>query len=240
MRKGQRLVIRRERPGRRRYFAALALVVLVLAIAAAYLLGERSGGYLRAKTGHEIAKLDRALQTESTQNTKLQGRIAFLGHALTLANSSASALKASLAAQQQELADLKQNLAFYEGLVTPPDSNGAVLRIAGLQLIPTASARQYQFQIVLVRTDGKTTPALKGVCKVTVSGTRNGRTEHLSLQAISPDSDDPLHFTLRYFANLAGTLALPSGFVPKQVNVDVQVQDQGSVSGSYSWPIFRG
>lgn len=238
---GHKLVIRRERTGRRRFFAALALFVAVLALAAAYLLGEHRGGYLRFATAREISRLESALKAQTKRNADLQGRTAFLEHSLALAASSASALKTSLAAQQGQLAELKQNLAFYEGLVKPKDSSGAPVRIAGLQVMPTGALREYEFQIVLVRTDGKKKPPLRGVCNVTVTGLRNGKTEHLPLRTISSSaSDTALRFTLGYFANLAGTLALPTGFEPKQVDVEVELQGGEKVNGSYSWHIFRG
>lgn len=237
---GQRIVIRREHPRRRRFFAALALFVAVLALAASYLVGEHRGGFLRFESARQISRLNGAVRKESARNAELERRTAFLEHSLSLAASSTAALKASLSTQQQRLAKLKQNLAFYEGLVTPKDTSGAPVRIAGLQLIPMGASHEYRFQIVLVRTNGRKKPLLRGVCNVTVSGVRRGKTERLSLRAASQSGDDKLHFTLGYFTNLAGILALPSGFVPKQVDVNVELDGGSTVSGSYSWLIFRG
>lgn len=235
-----KLVVRRENPGRRRLFAGLALLVVVLALAAAYLVGERQGGYLRFATQHHIARLDGALAAVTRKNEALTAKVAFLGHSLTLAGQSASAVKAALAKQQGELVKLRQQLAFYRGLVVAPASGDASVRIAGLQLLPTGAAGQYRYQIVLVRADGKTSPELKGTCRLTVKGTRAGKEASLSLASLSASGDDPIDFTLRYFANLAGTLQIPGGFEPTEVDVEVKMHGDGSVSGSYSWPVFRG
>lgn len=235
----QKLVVKRENPGRRRLYAGLALVVVVLALAAAYVAGERRGGYLRVATGRQIAKLSGALATVSGENEKLKTRAAFLSHSLALAAQSASAVKAALATQQGELVKLRQEVAFYRGLVAPPANGDATVRIAGLQLLPTGASREYRYQIVLVRADGKTSPALKGSCRLSVKGTRDGKKQTLSLKTLSP-GDDPVDFTLRYFTNLAGTLEIPAGFDPEEVDVEVRMQGDGTVTGSYSWPVFRG
>ncbi|MGH8427124.1 MAG: DUF6776 family protein [Gammaproteobacteria bacterium] len=243
MRPKHKLVVKRERHGRRRLVTTLVAVLVVgviLALAAAFLGGERWGGYRQLANRTETAKVTHALAAQSAQNAALKVRVAFLQHSLSLANASASALKANMATQQDEFVKLKQELDFYQGLVNPSGAGGAKVRIGGLQLLATTSAREYHFQIVLVRADGKTGPALAGTCEVAVSGTRNGKEVHLPLKTVAPGSADPLHFTLRYFTNLSGTLTLPAGFTPEEVEVRVQMHGDPTVTGTYSWPVFRG
>jgi len=237
LRKKHRLVVRRERP--HRLYLVLAAAVVLMALAAAYLLGEHRGGFLRFRTGAKIARLDHALSQQAAQDEKLRLRVAFLEHALSLAHQSAGALKNTLSEQQGELAELRQHLDFYRGILTTGNGSASI-RIGGLQVLPTGRRREYRFQIVLVRADGKSKPALTGDCGVTVSGERDGKTVELPLRRVSPQADDPLKFRLRYFTNLAGTLDLPAGFTPQSVSVTVHIKGDGTVEGRFNWPAFRG
>ena len=217
----------------------MLVLAVVLLVAGAYWFGESRGGYLHFRAAAALSKADSALAQRSTENARLRLRVSFLEHSLKLANQSATITKQTLIKQQGQINDLQRQLAFYRGIVSPAASGSAV-RIAGLQVLPDGSSREYRFQIVLVRADEDSHSPLHGTCSVTVSGERGGKQERLSLGSVSPDTPDPLKFTLRYFANLSGALHLPAGFTPHQVDVSVDVRGNGKVTASYNWPAFRG
>lgn len=233
------LVVRPHNPRRRRIYLAASGLAVIGFVAAVYWFGESRGGYLHFSSAAKLSKANRALEIRSRENAKLRLRVSFLEHSLKLADQSAVIIKQSMIKQQDQINDLQRQLAFYRGIVTPAQTDSAV-RIAGLQVLPDGSPREYRFQIVLVRGDEDTKVPLRGTCSVTVSGERGGKSERLSLGAVSPDTPDPLKFTLRYFANLSGALHLPAGFTPHQVDVSVDVQGKGKISASYNWPAFRG
>lgn len=208
-------------------------------IAGAYWLGESRGGYLHFRSAAALSRVNRALADQSRENARLHLRVSFLEHSLKLVNQSAVITKKSLIKQQGQLDNLQRQLAFYRGIVTPGET-GAAVRIAGLQVLPAGSSREYRFQIVLVRGGENSKSPLRGTCSVTVSGERAGKKERLSLGSVSPDTPDPLKFTLRYFANLSGALRLPAGFTPHKIDVSVDVRGKSKISTSYSWPAFRG
>jgi len=237
VRKKHRLVVRRERP--HRLYLLLAAGVVLMALVAVYLIGERRAGFLRFRSEAKIAHVDHALSQTSAENEKLRLRVSFLEHALSLSHQSAGALKNTLSQQQTRLAELRRNLDFYRGILTAGNGSASI-RIGGLQVLPTGRRHEYRFQIVLVRADGKSSPALSGTCGVTVTGERGGKTVALPLRRVSPSADDPLKFRLRYFTNLAGTLDLPAGFKPRSVKVNVDIKGDGTVKGRYNWPAFRG
>ncbi|HEX5313791.1 MAG TPA: DUF6776 family protein [Gammaproteobacteria bacterium] len=238
-----RVVVKREHHAHRPIVIGLVVVAVVaglVALAATFYFGERWGGYRQFASHAEKAKISRALAARSSQAAALTDRVAFLERSLSLANASASALKANVVKQQAKQVDLEQKVAFYQRFMQPAAGDGAKVRIAGLQLLPTGRAHDYRFQIVLVRADGKTSPTLEGRCKLEVSGTRKGKPESLSLAALSPRGAEPLDFTLRYFTNLSGALRLPAGFSPEAVKVEVEMKGEPEIAGTYSWPMFRG
>ena len=220
-------------------YLALGVLVLLMALAVTYWYGERRGGYLHFETAAQLARTGKALEKQSDENARLRLRVSILEHSLKLANESASEVKKTLIKQQGQLNDLQRQLAFYRGIVAPPAKDAAV-RIAGLQVLPDGSSRAYRFQIVLVRADDKSKPALHGRCTVTVSGERNGKTIRLALASVSPNTPDPMRFTLRYFTNLSGALRLPSNFTPHEIDVSVDVEGKGTTRASFNWPTFSG
>ncbi len=233
------LVIRPHHPHRRRIYLILSILVAAIVLGGVYWFGESRGGYLHFHAVAALSRANRALAEQARTSAGLRLRVSFLEHSLTLAEQSAVIVKKSLIAQQGQLNKLQRQLAFYRGIVAPAKT-GAAVRIAGLQVLPDGSAREYRFQIVLVRGDGDSRLPLRGTCSVTVSGERGGKEERLSLSAVSPNTPNPMKFTLRYFTNLSGALRLPPGFTPHKVDVTVEVRGKGSISTSYSWPAFRG
>ncbi|MGH8127306.1 MAG: DUF6776 family protein [Gammaproteobacteria bacterium] len=235
----KRSVIVRSHHPRRRIYLIVAILAVAAALAGIYWFGESRGGYLHFRETAALAKANRALADQARANAQLQLRVSFLDHSLKLANESATLVKKNLIAQQSQLNHLQRQIAFYRGIVTPGET-GAAVRIAGLQVLPDGSSREYRFQIVLVRGDENSKSPLRGTCSVTVSGERAGKKERLSLGAVSPSTPDPMKFTLRYFTNLSGALRLPVGFIPHHVDVSVEVKGKDKISASYSWPAFRG
>jgi hypothetical protein len=233
------LIVRHHRPGLRRFYLALGVLVLLMALAVTYWYGERRGGYLHFETAGQLASSAKALEKQSDENARLRLRVSFLEHSLKLANQSATEVRKALIKQQGQMNDLQRQLAFYRGIVAPPASDAAV-RIAGLQVLPDGSSRAFRFQIVLVRADDKSRPALRGRCTVTVSGERDGKTIRLALASVSPNTPDPMKFTLRYFTNLSGALRLPSNFTPHEIDVSVDVEGKGTTRASFNWPTFSG
>ena len=212
---------------------------MIAALAAMYWFGESRGGYLHFRTAAKLERINRALAAQSSANAKLRLRVSFLEHALQLAEQSASVNKKNMIEQQSRFDALKRRLAFYKGLVKP-SATGSAVRIAGLQVLPDGASREYRFQIVLVRADNASKKPLHGTCSVTVRGQMGGRERRLPLRQVAANTPDPLRFNLRYFANLAGTLRLPSGFTPQRIEVEVKVRGKGKVTASYNWPVFRG
>lgn len=238
-RRDRRLVVRHESPYRRRIYALLALLVVMGGVTAAYLLGERRGGYLRFVSATTITRLNRTVADEARKNATLEIRKAFLEHALALANQSARAVQKTLILQQRQAGELRQKLVFYQGILTP-GTDAAPVHIAGLQVLATGNRREYRFQIVLVRArEDKSAAPLRGVWRLDLSGTRNGRSVKLGLARLGGGGDGKMHFTLRYFSNLAGTLRLPRGFEPHTVTIRIDLQGGGRTSGTYSWHVFR-
>lgn len=217
----------------------LAALVAVAALAFAYFAGAHWGGSEHLRAAGETARMSKALLAESAANEQLRSRTAFLEQSLALANQSEAATRKNLFDEQAKQVALRQKLAFYEGILTQGEDRAPV-KIAGLQIIPTGNAREYRFQIVLVRAQGKTGKFLSGTCSVTISGETNGKNARLSLAEVMPGGADPIKFRLHYFSNLAGTLRLPVGFKPERVDVAIKTEGAADMTGSYSWPAFRG
>lgn len=240
MRKSSRPRLRMDRRDKDWRRIALATLVAVVVLAFVYFLGVYWGQPQGLRTAAQSAQLEQALSEQSVANARLQSRVAFLEQSLLLSKKSEAATREALFELKAQQVQLRRKLAFYEGIVTA-GSGKAEVKIAGLQIIPTRNAREYRFQIVLVHAGDNRGKSVSGTCHIVVSGTLNGEAQRLALNHISVRGAGPLDFTLRYFSNLAGTVRLPKGFKPRQVEITVsRKKGETSVTGSYSWPAFEG
>ncbi len=228
-----------ERSTPRRGLVAAIVASALLALALAYFAGVYWGAPAPVRAAARHDTLARALKAQAGESAKLRARVAFLEQSLAIAKQSGAATRKALFNEQADEVALKKKLAFYQEMLQQ-GTDGATVKIAGLQIVPTAGARKYRFQIVLVRTrrPGKQ-GHVSGTCSITLVGERDGKPVRLPLDKLSA-SDNPMKFRLRYFQNLAGTFRLPAGFEPREVDVAIKVGDAASVTSSYSWSIFQG
>jgi hypothetical protein len=232
-------MVRRIRaPEPRDWQWALIVLIALFALALAYFSGAYWGAPASLRASARQGQLARALKARSGENAKLRARVAFLTQSLALSKQSEADTKKLLFKQQAGEVALKKKLALYQGMFAQGTSSGPV-DIAGLQIIPTANAHVYRFQIVLVRAKSGKHSYISGNCAIAVAGTRAGKPARLSsAQVLSGAS--PIKFKLRYFKNLAGTLRLPAHFKPKEVDISIASGTAPTTTSSYSWPLFKG
>ncbi|MGH8274787.1 MAG: DUF6776 family protein [Gammaproteobacteria bacterium] len=239
MHKKPRLVMRREGDDRGRQLFGLAVIIAALALALAYFAGVYWGAPAPVRTASGQGEVARALAAQSAANAKLRTRVAFLEQSLAMSRQSEADTKKAFFKQQASEVALKKKLAFYQGMFPQSGSGLAAVKIAGLQIIPDANAREYRFQIVLVRADATRRKPISGTCAIAITGTRDGKPARLSLAEVS-SQNSPIKFKLRYFGNIGGSFRLPAGFEPKKVNVSIRAGDGSSADSSYDWSLFQG
>lgn len=235
------VVVRVHNPWKRRIALTLVIFASFLAIVGTYFIGEWRGGYLHFRTATRLGRLHDEITKLKTKNEQLGKRLVFLKHTMKINAASRASLEHTLQKQQSEFVRMKNDLAFYQGIVAPAQGSVGVT-IGGFQVLPTEDPHEYRYQIVLVRSRGHAPADVHGKCWITVSGTRAQKKVTLSLKSLSPNGIAEKKFQLHYFQNLAGTLVLPAAFMPRRVSVKVLVSGDsgGQVIQTFSWPESKG
>lgn len=140
-----------------------------------------------------------------------------------------------IAALQSDIAELKQELAFYRGILASTKAKTGP-QVQGLQIRKSGDNGRYIYRLVLthVSKDDKVT---KGNVKVVIEGSSGGTPSRLALAKIAEPGSDDMSFSFKHFRRLEGTLKMPDGFVPEQIQVEIHEgrRKQPTFTKTYDW-----
>lgn len=230
----RRHVIRPHRPLRRVVLVLAAFVALVIV---GYLLHLRE----RRADAHEIAALtqerDSLQQTISeleSRNASMRERLAVLERARQVDGKAYSEVGRHLRSLQDEVLALKEEVAFYRGIVSAGKEKG--LNIQTFVLDKNGTSNAYRFQLVLTQ-NMKRAKVVSGTVELSVTGEQGGQSRRLTLVELSQDRTQALEFRFKYFQRLEGNFKLPDGFVPRQVHVSATAsgKDPKNVEQAFDW-----
>jgi hypothetical protein len=211
------------------------LVLIGLFAWGMYEYGRYEGGYrflegqaAQQELRKQIAGLEKELALMREQNTLLTSSAKVDSEANRL-------LEATINGLRDERMELKRELDFYRGIVSPSDSSRG-LNVQRLEL-NAHSEGGFQYSLVLTQVLDNSS-IVEGSVEFVVEGTENGESREYSLAKLS-DREGDLAFRFRYFEFLEGHLHLPKGFVPKQINLNIKPKGKTykPFSRSFDWVI---
>ncbi|XOT95443.1 DUF6776 family protein [Alcaligenes pakistanensis] len=166
-----------------------------------------------------LARSQQSLQQIQSEFEGLRGQ-------LVLEESTRKGLEKSLLATQTELAQTREQLAFYEQLL-PPGPSGSVT-VRALDVAKRGDLLEYKVLLQRNAPEGK---AFSGRLQFQLTGRQDGKTVKIDLSPSSgPDSVlaessleqiDPLVLNFNQFQRAMGWLALPPGFEPTALTLNV-------------------
>jgi len=229
------LIIKSHRPGKN----AVVIIVLILGY-----LGSCYGTYYY---GHERSGIDsHALQLEyekmlqqvtetSQDNDKLREEVAALQQAASIDKRAYNSVDGSLKSLQKEVLELKQQVAFYRGIVSPTQG-AAGLNITSFKLNKLGMDAGYHFKLVLtqVKQNNRT---IQGKASILIDGLDNGRPMQLDIANLTGKSKPDLQLRFKYFQTIEGDMVLPDGFVPSSILVDLKSTggDKNTIKRTFNW-----
>ncbi|NND59449.1 MAG: hypothetical protein HKN49_04200 [Gammaproteobacteria bacterium] len=232
-----KLVVKPHRPRRARVVWLTLSLAAVLGGFILYEYGQYRGGFNQRAADQQAAALNARIVALNTENDRLRQRIATLETSLQVDHEAYDKVENTLADLQAEIQAQREELAFYRGIVSPPD--GATgLQIREMELTEGPQASLYRVRLVLVQAS-RHDRRVSGVVSLSVEGARNGAPVTYSLADLSPGDNTPLGFSFRYFQDLEQELVLPEGFVPDRVNVEVSPRGRRAqvIRRSFDWAV---
>ncbi|MGB5327098.1 MAG: DUF6776 family protein [Gammaproteobacteria bacterium] len=214
----------------------LGIVSLIALMGVSFYLGEGYQAYAldRLKLEHEtllnrIAELETRNHNLVQKNAHLEGSSKIERDAYELSNQ-------ELVRLQQELLAQKEELVFYQGIVSPKDAALGV-NLQSFEMRKKNNQNQYSYKMILTKS-GKSTKKVKGGASVLIRGEQGGSVSELKISDLELEKPvKDTKFSFRYFQVFEGDIALPDGFVPFEVEIGIKptTKKVKSFSETISW-----
>jgi hypothetical protein len=229
------LVVRKHSPMRRVVVGAAFGLLGVFGLYVVYELGRYNAGYDRLAAAQQRSELEVQIEHLEKGNRQLRTQLAELetiriGHAREQAE-----VARTIGDLQAQVARQSQELAFYRGVVAQGTSVLGV-KVGQARISPGKAPRKFMLHMSLVRA-GKPDNVATGVIDLTVEGEAGSRPASLDLAALTAGRERELTFNFRYFENFDQEIALPEGFKPERIGVEVRSthKDVAPLAQTFLW-----
>ena len=219
----------------------VGMVVLGLLIAwATFELGRYRAGFDTLAASDAMASLQLQITQLEQQQTSLREDNAMLERSGQIERQAYKQLEGAVTGLQDEILELKEELAFYRGIISPKDATKG-LKLQDFVLSGGGEERQYRFKVVLTQVLNNGTLA-RGNLQFEVEGLHKGETRRYTLSQMSDtkDKDGPA-FRFKYFQILEGEFMLPEEFEPIKVNLTVKPKSRAhkKLTQAFDWVVVE-
>jgi hypothetical protein len=230
------LVVKSHRPWVSRMLWLLGILALLIAGWSLFDYGRYLAGYDSAEVEHErgvLLDLKMELEHEIDQ---LREEKALLERASQIERQAYAELDATLKVLQEEILELKEELAFYRGIVSPRDASSG-LQLQTFKIEPNGQSNNYRYKVVLTQVL-KNDRLAKGRVNLFIDGLQNGvEPVTLELKDVSEKQIKELSYRFKYFQSLDGDLKLPAQFKPLRITLQItpSSRKQGAIEKTIEW-----
>lgn len=230
------LVVKPHNPWKTRILYIMAAIALLAGGWGIYDYGRFSAGYDSRDAGQAYEEMLDIKDDLEKQVAELREQKALLERAAQIEREAYNDLDATLKVLQAEILELKEELAFYRGIVSPREASRG-LHLQSFELTPLGESRTYRYKVVLTQVM-KNDRLATGKVKMLVQGLREGVASNLSLREITEKSVKDLSYRFKYFQNIEGDIELPEGFTPLRMSVEIlpQGQEADKIDKTIEWP----
>lgn len=216
------LVVKAHRPWKSKFVWFLVFLVLLITGYTLFDYGRFLAGYDSRETASEIGGLVEIQEHLEERIATLREEKTLLQRAAQIERKAYNELETTLKVLQSEILELKEELAFYRGIVSPKDSSLG-LYLQNFYLTRNGDTRTYRYKVVLTQVL-KNSRLVKGKVKLKFDGLLDGEPKILDLSKVRLQRKD-LTYRFKYFQNIEGAVEFPEGF--SLLRVIVQVLPRG-------------
>jgi hypothetical protein len=228
------LVVRTHAPARR-VLTVIALTLLAaFALYVVYELGRYDAGYDRLAVSQERAEHEVNIDRLEKANRELRTRLAELDTIRVGRAREQAEVSRSIGDLQQQVARQTQELAFYRGIVAQSAVSPGV-KVQALRLSPGSKPGRYVMRLNLMRSQ-RPEDVVTGSLALTAEGMKGEQPGSLDTAALTGGKLKELPYNFRYFQNFEQEIALPAGFTPERLTVEVRSGKKGVSPTSQTFP----
>ena len=206
-----------------------------------YELGRYQGGYSLLDHRRERSQLTEQLANEKAVSDELRRQLAIGETASEIDRATYAQVETNLADLQAQIQAQEEELVFYRGIVSPQD-RVAGLRIQSLEALPGDGERHYLVRLLLVQAIQHKS-RVSGAVKLQLEGIQDGQMASFdAAELVVPGEPYDMDYEFRYFQGLEAELALPVGFEPQRMNVEIWPNEPRAerINQTFEWPAIAG
>lgn len=226
--KSTQLVIKHHQPVK---YWLMILMYLTIAVGAGWFLytyAQIQAGLDDSEYTEKIDSLEQRNQVLGEQESKLSEQIAILERDYQVERGAYSKVKDNLKVLQQEVIELKEEVAFYRGIVAAAESARG-LNIQSIEVNKTPEDRVYRYKLVLTQVM-KNEKKVRGSVKLFLEGVSDGLPKQLSMADLSGGKRvSRMRLNFKYFQTFEGNMVIPEDFSPSQVIVEIATKGKKKV-----------
>jgi len=230
------LVIRPHAPLRRMILTVTLAVLMLVGLGGAFELGQYRAGYNIASAIQQRARLDDAIRHLQVANSTLQARVIALETMNAGQQREDQVVSRTIGDLQAQVARQTEELAFYRAVVAE-GAPAIGVRIGTVRLAASKPAGRFLVNVSLVRA-GKTAGMTTGTVSLRVDGQEpGGKPATLDSRALAAGGAAGVPYDFRYFQDLEQSVALPPGFRPEHLTVEVSStrKDVPPLTQTFPW-----
>ena len=237
LRAASNLVVRPHAPARRVLTVTALTFLAAFALYVVYELGRYDAGYDRLAVSQERAEHEVNLDRLEKENRELRTRLAELDTIRVGRAQEQAEVSKAIGELQAQVARQKQELAFYQGIVQQSAVSPGV-KVQQLRIGPGSKPGRFVVRLNLMRSQ-RPEGVVAGSLALTAEGARDNQPGSLDTAALTGGKLKELPFNFRYFRNFEQEIAIPSGFVPERLTVEVRSNKKGvsPVSQTFTWSV---
>lgn len=231
----------KPRAGSAAWLYALAGLVVVGVLYLTFELGRYRGGYALLDHRRERNALAAELEAERATSEELRRQLAIAKTAGEIDRETYAQIKASLSDLEAQIQAQEEELEFYRNIVSPQD-RVAGLRIQNLEVEPSDGEGRYRVRLLLVQSIVHNR-RVSGAVKLQLEGMKDGQTMSFdAAELVAPGEPYDMAYEFRYFQGLETELALPAGFEPQRVVVEIWPNEARAqrINQTFEWPAVAG
>lgn len=207
-------------PTRKNILLAAGLLLILWLGWQLYDLGKLHGVEELKSLRVEHAVLSAQFDKLAGERDDLREQVALLGRSSQIDQQAAQDVKSDLGRLEDELQAAREEIAFYQGIVSPGDVKPG-LRIHHFSLEPGTEPGEYRYELVLTQLKHNDR-YVSGVVDWKLHGIILGEPGELSLAGVTSPQTKQLKFRFRYFQELTGVVTLPDDFEAQEVELSIK------------------
>ena len=207
----------------------LSLAIAALLLVVGYLVGNTRLIHLEQQT----VLLENQRESLHERTSRLEYQVNILQVELDIERAATQSLQNELRQAQDENATIRRELAFYQRVVAP-DLTADGITIDSMVVSELLASNSYYFRLILLQME-RIEQFAQGSIVLTLRGFEGDQRKEYNVFELAGIDESEARFVMNYFSLTEGNFALPDGFIPETLHVQVRSQQGRQTERSYQW-----